>query len=145
MGSWVVLKDQCLFTGVNPLTGENVEEWGDRFPDASQLYSSELRVLAENAFHSAGVPFKQGYAIHTDSARTLYGPAMAQILNLFEADVVTATGVHAAMVATHRKADNPANRVLFLGEVTRHLETRAMEGEPDVTVALQVLMQVRDS
>jgi purine-nucleoside phosphorylase len=145
VGTWVAFKDHCLFAGSNPLLGENVDVWGERFPDASSLYSQELRALAEDKFLSAGLAFKEVFAVHTDSARALQGPAFEQVLRLFEAEVLTSTAVHAALVSSHKKMDSGPRHTVILGEVTRRLETVSTSAEPNVLAALQVVRHLRDS
>jgi purine-nucleoside phosphorylase len=43
-----------------PLRGENLPEFGTRFPDASHLYTPKLRRLAREAAAKLGVPLREG-------------------------------------------------------------------------------------
>jgi purine-nucleoside phosphorylase len=52
VGDFMIIKDHASFAGMagqNPLIGENLREFGDRFPPASAAYSFDLRVLAARA------------------------------------------------------------------------------------------------
>jgi purine-nucleoside phosphorylase len=46
--SVVVLKDHINFSGANPLFGKNVDEWGVRFPDMSDVYDIDKRTCFES-------------------------------------------------------------------------------------------------
>ena len=46
-GDIVAITDHINLTGDNPLIGKNLEEFGPRFPDMSEVYNSELLTLAE--------------------------------------------------------------------------------------------------
>jgi purine-nucleoside phosphorylase len=41
-GDFVVLRDHINVVGFNPLIGEHRSEWGERFPDMTQVYSRRL-------------------------------------------------------------------------------------------------------
>ncbi|MDF2840461.1 MAG: purine nucleoside phosphorylase, partial [Clostridia bacterium] len=41
-GDLMLIKDHINFAGTNPLIGENIAEYGPRFPDMSNAYNSEL-------------------------------------------------------------------------------------------------------
>ena len=56
----MLITDHINMTGKNPLTGPNVEAWGPRFPDMSQVYSPELREKAMRAALSCGQRLEQG-------------------------------------------------------------------------------------
>jgi len=46
-GDLMLVTDQINLTGQNPLIGQNIDEWGPRFPDMTEPFSRRLRVLAE--------------------------------------------------------------------------------------------------
>ena len=47
-GNFMIIQDHINLMGDNPLKGENIEEFGPRFPDMSEVYNKQLRELAEN-------------------------------------------------------------------------------------------------
>jgi len=46
VGAPMVIEDHINLTGTTPLRGENVDAWGERFPDMRAVYDPALRALA---------------------------------------------------------------------------------------------------
>ncbi|MGM0445579.1 MAG: purine-nucleoside phosphorylase [Bacillota bacterium] len=46
-GNFMIIQDHINLMGDNPLKGENIEDFGPRFPDMSEVYNKDLRELAE--------------------------------------------------------------------------------------------------
>jgi len=49
VGDIMLITDHVNLMGNNPLIGPNIDEWGPRFPDMSQVYNRKLMALAEEA------------------------------------------------------------------------------------------------
>jgi purine-nucleoside phosphorylase len=99
-GELVVLSDHINLTGVNPLTGPNVDEWGPRFPDMSDAYDPALRALAEEACGKAGVTARQG--VYLGLAGPSYEtPAEIRMARTLGADVVGMSTVLEVIAARH--------------------------------------------
>ena len=47
-GELVLIRDHVNLMGVNPLRGPNIADLGPRFPDMSEVYSSQLRQLVNS-------------------------------------------------------------------------------------------------
>ena len=60
-GDLMVITDHINFTGQNPLVGPNVDEWGLRFPDMVEPYSSRLIELAEKTALKEGIVSAEAY------------------------------------------------------------------------------------
>jgi len=60
VGDIMVITDHINLTGNNPLVGPNIDEWGPRFPDMSQVYDPDLVVLAEKAALENGIRVQKG-------------------------------------------------------------------------------------
>lgn len=60
VGDLMLISDHINWMFRNPLIGKNVEEWGPRFPDASELYSRELRETAKRVAREVGVLLREG-------------------------------------------------------------------------------------
>ncbi|NNE36049.1 MAG: purine-nucleoside phosphorylase [Rhodothermales bacterium] len=59
-GDVMSIDDQINLQFVNPLVGRNIDEWGPRFPDMSDLYARDLREVAQAVASSAGVQLHSG-------------------------------------------------------------------------------------
>ncbi|HPA54398.1 MAG TPA: purine-nucleoside phosphorylase [Bacillota bacterium] len=59
-GDIMIITDHINFMGTNPLIGPNLEEFGPRFPDMSQVYDKELVELLEKIAASQGIRVHKG-------------------------------------------------------------------------------------
>ncbi len=59
-GDVMLIEDQINLQFVNPLVGPNLDDWGPRFPDLSDLYNGVLQSLAQSVAASAGIELKSG-------------------------------------------------------------------------------------
>ncbi len=59
-GDLMLISDQIKLGSESPLRGENLPEFGARFPDSSYLYTPALRELAREAAAEAGIPIREG-------------------------------------------------------------------------------------
>lgn len=60
VGDLMILEDHVNLTGQNPLVGDNLEEWGPRFPDMTTAYDPTLRNTLGEAVTTAGLSPKTG-------------------------------------------------------------------------------------
>ena len=64
-GDLMLITDHIKLFSVSPLRGENLPEFGTRFPDASRLYTPRLQALARQVAAGTGcrlaLTFSQGY------------------------------------------------------------------------------------
>ena len=96
----MVVTDHINFTGRNPLLGPNLDSFGPRFPDMSQVYDPALIELATQKALELGIPLKQGvYAgILGPSLET---PAETRFLRMAGADAVGMSTVLEVIAAVH--------------------------------------------
>ena len=99
-GALVILRDHINLQGQNPLTGENDERFGHRFPDMSYAYAKRLR---EIALEEAG---RLGIARHEGVYAALAGPsyetpAEIRYLRTIGADLVGMSTVAETITARH--------------------------------------------
>ena len=99
-GDLMLITDHINFMGVNPLVGENIDEWGPRFPDMSDPYDSELRSLAVDAALEQGIHLHQGVYVSVIGPN-LETPAEYRLLRMMGADVVGMSTVPEVIVARH--------------------------------------------
>ena len=59
-GDLMLITDQMKFFLESPLRGENIPEFGVRFPDSSHLYAPALLELARAAAQELGIPLREG-------------------------------------------------------------------------------------
>ena len=99
-GALMILDDHINLLGTNPLVGPNDERFGPRFPDMSEVYSSRMRRIADDAAAAAGVPVKHGVyvATHGPSYET---PAEIRYFRSIGADAVGMSTVPEAIAARH--------------------------------------------
>ena len=67
-GDLMLISDHIKLFSESPLRGENLPEFGPRFPDSSHLYTPRLRALARNAAAERDVTLREGEYFYA------YGP-----------------------------------------------------------------------
>lgn len=100
-GDLMLLTDHINLLGANPLIGANVEEWGPRFPDMSEVYDPELRAAAEEAALARGVRLQQGVYVAV-AGPNLETRAEYRFLRAIGADAVGMSTIPEAIVARHQ-------------------------------------------
>ena len=99
-GALMVIDDHINLMGDNALVGANDDRFGARFPDMSEVYSTRLRTMADQAGKALGVPPPHGVyaALLGPSYET---PAEIRYLRVIGADAVGMSTVPEAIVARH--------------------------------------------
>ena len=59
-GDFVVIRDHINLTGLSPLIGAYVQEWGERFPDMTEVYNRHLAEMLHAAAHTSQVRAMDG-------------------------------------------------------------------------------------
>jgi purine-nucleoside phosphorylase len=99
-GALMVIDDHLNLMGANPLTGENDDRFGPRFPDMTEVYSRRLRRIADAAATATGGALAHG--IYAAVAGPNYEtPAEIRFLRAIGADAVGMSTVPEALVARH--------------------------------------------
>jgi purine-nucleoside phosphorylase len=103
-GALMVIDDHINLTGHNPLVGPNDDRFGPRFPDMTQVYSSRLRHIADEAGKHINVALQHGVyvALLGPSYET---PAEIRYLRTIGADAVGMSTVPEAIAARHMGMD----------------------------------------
>jgi purine-nucleoside phosphorylase len=99
-GALMIIDDHINMLGTNPLIGPNDDRLGPRFPDMSEVYSSRLRQLADEAARARDIPVSHGVyvAVHGPSYET---PAEIRFFRTIGADAVGMSTVPEAIAARH--------------------------------------------
>ncbi len=123
-GRVMLITDHINFTGANPLTGDNVDEWGERFPDMSQVYDPGLLDVARQAAVDAGIEMYQGVYVGLKGP-SMETPAETRMLRGLGADAVGMSTVLEVIAARHHGL-----KVLAFSAISNVNRPEAMEPAP---------------
>ena len=99
-GDLMVIADHINYSGSNPLIGPNLEEFGPRFPDMSDLYTASIRAALKEKAAEAGIGLQEGvYAMY--SGPNYETPAEIRMFRTLGADAVGMSTVPEALVGGH--------------------------------------------
>lgn len=84
--------------GLNPLRGPNLSEFGERFPDMSQVYSRKVQSIARGAAEKKNIALREGVYVCL-SGPSFESPADLRFLRTIGADAVGMSTVPEAIVA----------------------------------------------
>ena len=99
-GALMVIDDHINLMGANPLAGPNDDRFGPRFPDMTEVYSLDLRGVADRAARANNLRLAHGVyaALLGPSYET---PAEIRYLRAIGADAVGMSTVPEAIAARH--------------------------------------------
>lgn len=99
-GNLMLIEDHINFSGISPLRGKNLDEYGPRFPDISDIYSRQFngRILVEAA--EMGVYLSLGIYCYMPGPQ-YETAAEIRAARLLGGDVVGMSTVPEAIVAAH--------------------------------------------
>ena len=99
-GDLMLISDHINFCGANPLIGENLDEFGPRFPDVSDLYTASLRAAVKEKAAAHEIFLREGvYLMY--SGPNYETPAEIRAFRIMGADVVGMSTVPEALAAGH--------------------------------------------
>ena len=99
-GDLMLISDHITLSGANPLIGPNLDDFGPRFPDVSDVYTASLRKRIKTAAEEAGISLQEGvYAMY--SGPNYETPAEIRMYRILGADTVGMSTVPEALVAAH--------------------------------------------
>ncbi len=100
VGTLMIIDDHLNLFGGNPLTGENDERFGPRFPDMTEAYSAILRAELDAAAVDIGIEVAHG--VYAGLAGPSYEtPAEIRMLRVMGADAVGMSTVPEIIAANH--------------------------------------------
>lgn len=99
-GDLMLIRDHINLSGQNPLIGQNLDEFGPRFPDMSEAYDSNLRKVVKRVAGELHIPIQEGvYAYMTGPSYET--PAEVKMLSVLGGDAVGMSTVPEVIVANH--------------------------------------------
>jgi len=99
-GDVMLVTDHINLTGKNPLVGPNLNEFGPRFPDMSNVYPDDLLNLARGQALQSGILLREGVYVGI-LGPSLETPAETRFLRMAGADAVGMSTVSEAIVGVH--------------------------------------------
>ena len=99
-GNFMIIQDHINLMGDNPLKGNNLEEYGPRFPDMSEIYNEELRELAEKVAIESKIQTVKGIYVGLGGP-SYETPAEIRYLRGIGADAVGMSTVPETITANH--------------------------------------------
>ncbi len=99
-GDFMLIKDHIACFAPNPLIGENIEEFGVRFPDMSTVYDKDLQDKIRQAASVNGIELKEGIYVQL-TGPSFESPAEIRMLRTLGADAVGMSTVVEAIAANH--------------------------------------------
>ena len=99
-GDLMLIADHIKFFMESPLRGENLPEFGVRFPDASHLYTPALREMARQTARELGIGLREGVYMYFPGPQ-YETPAEVRAARALGADAVGMSTVPEAIVAAH--------------------------------------------
>jgi len=101
VGDIMIISDHiALFLPENPLRGENLEEFGERFISMQNAYDKEWRLKVENELKEKGIPYVKGVYCMV-SGPNYETPAELRMLRILGVDAVGMSTVPEVITAVH--------------------------------------------
>ena len=97
-GTLMLMSDHINFSGANPLIGPNLEKFGPRFPDVSDLYTAAIREKIKTKAAENNIPLAEGVYLMC-SGPNYETPAEIRAFRTLGADAVGMSTVPEALVA----------------------------------------------
>jgi len=99
-GDVMVVTDHINLTGTNPLVGPNLDGFGPRFPDMSEVYDPKLIALARKKALESAIHLREGVYVGI-LGPSLETPAETRFLRMAGADAVGMSTVPEVIASVH--------------------------------------------
>lgn len=99
-GDMMLICDHISLFTDSPLIGANIDEFGTRFPDMSEVYDKKLQRIALSVAEKCGISLKKGVYVQIKGPQ-YETPAEIGVLGILGADAVGMSTVIEAIAAVH--------------------------------------------
>lgn len=99
-GDIMIIKDHIKLMGASPMRGPNIEEFGERFFDVSNMYTNSLRELAKRCADRIGINLQDGVYFFCPGPQ-FETPAEIRAIRILGGDAVGMSTVTEALTAAH--------------------------------------------
>lgn len=99
-GDFMLITDQISNFVPSPLIGPNLDSFGTRFPDMSEIYNKELRTIIADTAKALGIKLQQGVYIQL-TGPNFESPAEIRMCRTLGADAVGMSTACEAIAANH--------------------------------------------
>ena len=104
VGDLMLISDHINLSGSNPLIGDNLDDFGVRFPDMSYTYDRDLREKLKKAAAEEGIRLREGvYTMF--SGPSFETPAEIRYARTIGGDAAGMSTVPEAIIANHAKRE----------------------------------------
>lgn len=135
VGNLMLISDHINYSGSNPLIGENLEEFGPRFPDMTYTYNKELREVLKVRAHEEGIDLKEGvYMMFTGPS--FETPAEIKFARTVGADAVGMSTVPEAIIANHAGCEIIG--ISFLANMAAGMLDQPLSGQEVTDAAMKI-------
>ncbi len=100
VGDFMMITDHISCFSPSPLIGENIQQFGDRFPDMTDIYKPELQNAILRAANKLGLIIQKGVYLQT-TGPAFETPAEIRMFERFGADAVGMSTTCEATTANH--------------------------------------------
>lgn len=99
-GDFMLIKDQISMFVPSPLIGKNLEEFGTRFPDMSQIYQENIRACIKETAQELGINLQEGVYVQL-TGPNFESPAEIKMCRIIGGDAVGMSTSCEAVAANH--------------------------------------------
>jgi purine-nucleoside phosphorylase len=142
VGDIMLIDDHINLFPEHPLRGKNFNELGTRFPDMSEAYDKELRLLAIDIAKEKNIKLQHGVYVGTQGP-TFETPAEYNYFRIIGGDAVGMSTVPEVIVANHAKMKVLAFSIITdLGVVGKIVEVTHEEVQEAAKIAQPKMAEI---
>ena len=142
VGDIMLIDDHINLFPEHPLRGKNFNELGTRFPDMSEAYNKELRLLAMDIAKEKNIKLQHGVHVGTQGP-TFETPAEYNYFRIIGGDAVGMSTVPEVIVANHAKMKVLAFSIITdLGVIGKIVEVTHEEVQEAAKIAQPKMAEI---